>query len=148
MQNLKLQHWREAKKNIFYYYYYYFSSFWKKKLLVFSKKNFFFFIFLEGETFQSRNPVLTNFSKKNLTSPSSESLIPKDLSIPMSPFSTAINTDRRCATSVGANFKAVPKSSIVCDSEKKIFFENFFFFFFNPRILTFQNLGRDFFSLI
>lgn len=53
---------------------------------------------MSGAT-QSKKPVFTSFSKKNLTSPSSESLIPIDFSIPKSPFSTAINTDRRCSKS-------------------------------------------------
>ena len=46
--------------------------------------------------------MLTSFSRKNLTSPSSESLMPKDLSMPKSPFSTAINTERKCSTSVAS----------------------------------------------
>ena len=46
--------------------------------------------------------MLTSFSRKNLTSPSSESLMPKDLSMPKSPFSTAINTERKCSTSAAS----------------------------------------------
>lgn len=65
---------------------------------------------------QSKNPVFTNFSKKNFTSPNSESLIPRDFNIPRSPFSTAINTERRCSKSPRSKCKAAPKSSMVCDS--------------------------------
>ena len=61
--------------------------------------------------------MLTSFSKKNLTSPNSESLIPRDLSIPMSPFSTARNTERRCSTSARCRLSFSPKSSIVFDSK-------------------------------
>lgn len=67
---------------------------------------------------QSRNPVLTSFSKKNFTSPISESLIPSDFSIPRSPFSTAMKTERRCSKSDRIKCKAAPKSSIVWDSGK------------------------------
>ena len=59
-----------------------------------------------------------SFSRKNLTSPSSESLIPSDFSIPMSPFSTAMNTDRKCSKSDRSNSSLSPNSSIVWDSAK------------------------------
>lgn len=65
---------------------------------------------------QSRKPVFTSFSRKNLTSPNSESLMPMDFSIPKSPFSTAIKTERRCSRSPRNRCNAAPKSSIVCDS--------------------------------
>lgn len=65
---------------------------------------------------QSRKPVFTSFSRKNLTSPSSESLMPMDFSIPRSPFSTAMKTERRCSRSERIRCNAAPKSSIVCDS--------------------------------
>jgi len=42
---------------------------------------------------------LTSFSKKNFTSPSSESFIPSDFSMPRSPFSTAMKTERKCSKS-------------------------------------------------
>ena len=44
-------------------------------------------------------------------------LIPRDFSIPMSPFSTAMNTDLRCSTSVRCRAILRPKSSMVADSE-------------------------------
>lgn len=72
-----------------------------------------------GVTVQSRKPVLTSFSRKNLTSPSSESLIPMDFSIPRSPFSTAMKTARRCSRSERIRCNAAPKSSIVCDSDSR-----------------------------
>ena len=62
---------------------------------------------------QSRKPVFTSFSRKNFTSPSSESLMPIDFSMPKSPFSTAMNTERRCSKSERMRCKAAPKSSIV-----------------------------------
>lgn len=62
---------------------------------------------------QSRKPVFTSFSRKNFTSPSSESLMPIDFNIPRSPFSTAINTERRCSRSDRSRCNAAPKSSIV-----------------------------------
>lgn len=68
---------------------------------------------------QSKNPVFTNFSRKNFTSPNSESFIPRDLSIPKSPFSTAMNTERRCSKSARIKCNAAPKSSMVCDSVNK-----------------------------
>lgn len=68
---------------------------------------------------QSKNPVFTNFSKKNFTSPNSESLIPNDFNIPKSPFSTAKKTERKCSKSERIKCNAAPKSSIVCDSKNE-----------------------------
>ena len=45
-------------------------------------------------------------------------LIPSDFSIPISPFSTAMNTDLKCSTSVLCRAILWPKSSIVADSKK------------------------------
>ena len=60
--------------------------------------------------------MLTSFSRKNLTSPSSESLIPSDLRSPMSPFSTAMKTDLKWLMSEEGKCREEPKSSMVWDS--------------------------------
>jgi hypothetical protein len=42
-----------------------------------------------------------------------DTLMPRDLSSPMSPFSTAMNTDLRWLMSEGGRFRVDPKSSMV-----------------------------------
>lgn len=62
--------------------------------------------------------MLTSLSRKNLTSPISESLIPSAFNIPRSPFSTATKTDLRWSKSFLSKCSAAPKSSRVGDSTK------------------------------